>query len=126
MKVELNIGLGNNPFDGSAAALLTFNVLTKHGASNTAFRLSKGKYVGSGEDNVIAIFDWDINHDGLWQFNKVGFQTLLEALATIMTQECIAFYVQDWSDGGLTFAPEHDGERYDFDLQYFERWEAQG
>jgi hypothetical protein len=115
MKVELNIGLGNNPFDASSAAMLAANVLTKNGATELVFRTSQGTYEQQAEPNVIMKFEWDV--DG-----AISFQDLLEALAVIMTQECIAFYVPSWSDGGLTYRTGWDGERLDFMLEYFERF----
>jgi hypothetical protein len=120
MKVELNIGLGNNPFDASSAAMLAANVLTKNGATDLVFRTSQGTYEEQAEPNVIMKFEWDV--EGAKTFHGMSFQDLLEALAVIMTQECIAFYVQEWKDGGLTYRTGFEGERYDFDLQYFERW----
>ena len=115
MKVELNIGLGNNPFDASSAAMLAANVLTKNGATGLAFRTSQGAYVEQPEPNVIMAFEWSIDS------NK-SFQDLLEALAVIMNQECIAFYVPAWKDGGLTYRTGWDGDRQDFMLEYFERF----
>lgn len=116
MKVELNIGLGNNPFDASGAAMLAANVLTKNGATDLVFRTSQGTYVEQPEPNVIMQFEWNVD-DG-----AIAFQDLLEALAVIMTQECIAFYVPSWKDGGLTYRTGWDGDRLDFMLEYFERF----
>jgi hypothetical protein len=120
MKVELNIGLGNNPFDASGAAMLAANVLTKNGATELVFRTSQGTYEEQAEPNVIMKFEWDV--EGAKAFHAMSFQDLLEALAVIMTQECIAFYVQEWSDGGLTYRTGWDGDRLDFSLEYFERF----
>lgn len=114
MKVELNIGLGNNPFDASSAAMLTSNILSKHSATDIAFRESKGVYTGKDEDNIVMQFDW--------YGDKKSLTELLEALCVIMTQECIASYVPSWEEGQLSFSPLYEGERYEFDMQYFERW----
>lgn len=115
MKVELNIGLNNNPFDLSKALSLTVATLSDHGATGFGSRLAMGKFNDSDEPTLVMALDWPAT-------STASLQSLIEALSTIMNQQCIAVYLPEADQGFLEYAHLWDGEKYTFDMKYFIRF----
>ena len=105
MKVELNIGLNNNPYDfETASAMIT-------GADSL---FSMEQYNGNPEPTaVIRFYTSMTRHD---------IEMYVSMLCDMMTQECIAVLMDD-SDGMMVFNPSYQGERYEFSMDYFRRYE---
>jgi bifunctional N-acetylglucosamine-1-phosphate-uridyltransferase/glucosamine-1-phosphate-acetyltransferase GlmU-like protein len=115
MKVELNIGLNNNPFDLGQALSLTIATLSAHKATGFASRLAMGKFNDSDEPTLVMALDWPAT-------STASLQSLIEALSTIMTQQCIAVYLPETNQGFLEYEHLWDGEKYTFDIEYFIRF----
>jgi hypothetical protein len=114
MNLQLNIGLGNNPYSYSEVVSLVTTALTHGGCSNVECRQSAGKYVEQAEDNVIVSFEYSDEWE--WLTRRI------KALSTLMNQECIAVYIPNWITGDLLYPDHFTGERYTFDIQYFEKY----
>ena len=98
--VKLNIGLENNPFDFERVKTL-FNPLSA--------RIEVGEYNGQVERTAVinALIDGSIETIFL----------LIDLLTIAFTQECIAVKIDDV--GYLVYNPNFDGEKFEFDNQYF-------
>ena len=115
MKVELNIGLNNNPFDLSNALALTVATLSPHKATGFSSRFAIGKFNDGDEPTLVMALDWPAT-------SPASLQSLIEALSTIMTQQRIAVYLPETNQGFLEYAHLWDGEKYKFDIEYFIRF----
>lgn len=96
----LNIGLNNNPLNQNEL----FELLKNFGLNK--FQVQKGEYLGNEEPTLIAEIE-RIHKDQI------------EALCEICTQECIAIYDNNLHLGHLVYNPLFEGEKYQFDKQYF-------
>lgn len=115
MRLELNIGLGNNPYNYEQALALILPALEHGGCSNIEYRQSAGEYQGTGaEQNIIMRFNYSDEYE--WLTRRI------KALSTLMNQECIALYIPEWEQGDLLYPDYWAGERYNFSLIYFERF----
>ena len=114
MEIQLNIGLGNNPFTYEKASVIAQEILTAAGCSAIESRKDDGVYVHQEEDNVVMRFEFTDEFE--WLQRKV------KAIANIMNQECIAMYVPYMEGGMLLFQHEWSGEKYPFDIKYFKKF----
>lgn len=115
MKLELNIGLGNNPYNYEQALALILPALEHAGCSNIEYRQSAGEYQGTGaEQNIVMKFKCTGDYMSLT--NRI------KALSTLMEQECIALYNVWYNEGVLLYPSHWMAEKYEFDMKYFERF----
>lgn len=96
----LNIGLNNNPLGESEI----FELLKNFGLQK--FVVRNGSYLNNIEPTAIAVIE-RIHKDQI------------EALCEICTQECIAIWDNHLNLGHLVYNPFFDGEKIQFDVNYF-------
>lgn len=105
MIATLNIGLNNNPYgNGEVIDLLQnkFDVLW-HGVDT-------GQYEGEVEPTLVVLIDSDYARTS-------KFIEIIEQLATVMTQNCIAVSTHQFDI--LVYSQNYQGERYKFNPKYF-------
>lgn len=105
-KVILNIGLNNNPKSASAIAKVARERL---GMDRATWATSMGEYLASDEPTLV------LHGETAAAFHEIVNE--IASLSTELTQECIAVKIGE--RGRLIYAPEHTGERYNFDEKYF-------
>lgn len=98
--VKLNIGLENNPYDFESIQWI-------FGASSTS-RVQIGEYNGEPERTAVVLAKVENDFDVLEYVAK---------MALSFTQECIAVKIDDV--GYLVYNPNFEGEKLEFDNQYF-------
>jgi len=104
-KIEINIGLGNNPFTSDEVKLFLVKLLGKC----TQIQLQVGEWEGADEDTLVFEIYTDIELDELREY--IDFMTI------IFEQDAIAFRFN--GTGELVFHEDYKGERYPFDEAYF-------
>ena len=105
MKVELNIGLNNNPYDfETVSAMIT-------GADSL---FSMEQYNGNPEPTAVIRFYTSMTIKDVEMY--------VQMLCDMMTQECIAVLMDD-NDGMMVFNPSYQGERYEFSMDYFRKYD---
>lgn len=117
MELQINIGLGNNPFNYEQASALATAVLSAHGCFNIESRKDEGVYIQQEEDNVVMKFNYEGEYE--WMYNK------LAALSLLMNQDCIAWHIPKFpfgNEGVLVYSNTYGGEKYTFDLKYFKKF----
>jgi hypothetical protein len=105
MKVELNIGLNNNPYDYDA-------VVSMITGSDAKFSIEQ--YQGNEEPTAVMRF--------YTSMTKHDVEMYVRMLADMMTQECIAILMDD-TDGMLVYNPSYEGEKYEFSIDFFRRYD---
>lgn len=90
----LNIGLNNNP--------RTINEIIAY-IQPIHYRIDVGEYVGEVEPTLVIAYDED--------------DIDIEEMCVWMTQECIAAKVN--GKGLMIFNPGYDGEKFEFNQDYF-------
>jgi hypothetical protein len=114
MEIQLNIGLGNNPFAYEQASVMVQAILSASGGTDIKSRKDDGVYNGEHEENIVISFDWT----GDW----FPLKSKIQAIANIMEQECIAVYIPEMADGLLCFQHGWEGEKYNFNLKFFKQF----
>jgi hypothetical protein len=110
VKFEINLGLGNNPYSYHEAVNLLHKNLRISGT-----RLEVSQYDGQTELTVVAA--------GIGNADYVV--NVLEGLAKLMNQECIAVMFEgSEKTGRLVYNRSFTGDRMDFDPKYFIRWDS--
>ena len=99
---RLNIGLNNNPY-GAEEVINKLNGVM--GDIPITFSVEMGEYEGNEEPTVVAVYESYASIEDL------------ERLCEEMTQECIAIKVN--GVGSMVFNPGYNGERFEFNDQYF-------
>lgn len=101
--VRLNIGLNNNPYseDEVIKAVKMFIDVDRTMIVN-------GEYNGEEEPTLVVVGLTTHSHGVVTDFVK--------AMCRVFTQECIPYKM---GKGELVYHPLYDGDRYDFDEQYF-------
>jgi hypothetical protein len=107
-QVIFNIGLNNNTM-GSDKVVTT---LIQEGFALSKWKIADGEYVNNTEPTVVAYGQTMMDNDQI--------VSVLERLCILMTQECIAVMID--GVGYLVYDPSFEGERYEFDKQYFLTW----
>jgi len=105
-RIVLNIGLNNNPKTANQIATIARERL---GIDRATWATSMGKYLEDSEPTLI------LHGDTTSAFHEIVNE--IAKLSTDLTQECIAVKIGE--RGRLIYAPEHKGERYDFNEKYF-------
>lgn len=100
-KIEINIGLNNNPLPASEI-LKYFDISDEH-------NIQLGEWVGADEPTLVIEINRDI------EYYRV--KMLIINLTKLLTQEAIAFRFN--GVGELVFNESYEGERYPFDEAYF-------
>jgi len=105
-KVQLNIGLENNPYSFDDVSedvkwMLSFG--------SYEARQEVGEYEGNKERTFVASLDSVDFIKDILQF--------IEYLTTIYTQDCIAVKID--GKGYLVYNPSFEGDRLEFDDKYF-------
>lgn len=115
MKILFNIGLGNNPLtkfdsDGtpSSVQLKVFELIMQYGYAEPYYKISEGMYNGQKEYTYVGT---------LWLNEGLDIDVVTEELCIAMTQECISYTCKE--QGKLIYNPSFEGERYEFNEQYF-------
>ena len=103
-KIEINIGLGNNPFTAQqiVSPFVTEFTSIKH-------NVQVGEWDGADELTLVMEFYTDESID--------IFRKAMQSLTKTLTQDAIAFRFN--GVGELVFNDNYTGERYDFDENYF-------
>lgn len=104
--VRLNIGLNNNPY-GSSPVSIT-NQLSLFLDIDNAF-VHNGQWEGQDEPTLVVT--------ALTTDSFADFEKYVEQLTQHFTQQAIAF--KYGGKGVLTYDPSFDGERYEFNDEYF-------
>lgn len=103
--VRLNIGLNNNPYDAvDIVALLNFLKVEVDRAD-----VVEGEYNGDCEPTLVV--------RALTIHGPFVLDAIVETLTSDLTQECIAYKLG--GKGVLKYNPNYEGDRYDFDDNYF-------
>lgn len=117
MELQLNIGLGNNPFNYEQASDLATKILSAHGCYNIQSRKDDGVYIQQEEDNVVMKFNYEGEYE--WMYNK------LSALSLLMNQECIAWYIPNFpfgNEGVLVYSNTYQGQKNTFNIKFFKQF----
>jgi hypothetical protein len=107
-QVIFNIGLNNNT--KNSYGVITSILNSQVGLSK--WKVEDGEYVNSIEPTVVA-----------YGHTELGTEQILEEvekMCVFMTQECIAVMID--GVGYLVYDPSFEGDRYEFDKQYFLTW----
>ena len=103
-KIEINIGLNNNPFTAQ-------EIVSQFASSFESLKhnVQVGEWEGADEPTVVMEFYTDSSQDDI--------RMLFQGLVYVFTQDAIAFRFN--GDGELVFSSHYKGERYPFDEAYF-------
>jgi len=104
-KIEINIGLGNNPFTLDEVQFMVVHRLGKC----TQTQLQVGEWEGADEDTLVFEIYTDIELDELREY--------LDFMTIVFEQDAIAFRFN--GVGELVWNENYKGERYPFDEKYF-------
>jgi len=105
-RVILNIGLNNNTKSANQVVQIARERL---GIDRATWATSMGEYLQSDEPTLV------LHGETAAAFHEIVNE--IASLSTELTQECIAVKIGE--RGRLVYAPEHKGERYNFDEKYF-------
>jgi hypothetical protein len=100
-KIEINIGLNNNP-QKPEGILKYFGIDLRH-------EVQLGEWDGADEPTLVIEFTDEIGYDRI--------KSLIQFFVVNLTQEAIAFRFN--GVGELVFNENYTGERYPFDEAYF-------
>jgi hypothetical protein len=114
MEIQLNIGLGNNPFAYEQASVMVQAILSASGGTDIKSRKDDGVYNGEHEENVVMKFDFSGEY--------LVLRSKIKAIANIMNQECIAVYIPETETGSLCFQHGWQWEGYPFNLKFFKQF----
>ena len=103
-KIEINIGLNNNPCTAQENVMYLVSLYT-----SVKHNVQLGEWDGADEPTIVIEFYTKES------INDV--RNLLEVLTKILTQDAIAFRFN--GVGELVFNEAYEGERYPFDQAYF-------
>lgn len=110
MKIQVNLGMGNNPMRIDSTIKMVECILTLNQIYPIQYRVDVGSYNGETEDTIIFKFSCP---EGKLETLKV----CLSAICLLLNQECLALKVGD--NGELIFNPTYSRFKYEFDEQYF-------
>ena len=104
-KIEINIGLNNNPYTAQeiVSAFVGYLTSVKH-------NVQVGEWEGA--DELTVVMEFSVQNVSV---EKV--RNMLKSLTDVFTQDAIAFRFN--GDGELVFNENYTGERYEFDENYF-------
>jgi hypothetical protein len=105
-KIQLNIGLENNPYSFDEVKIRV-NVYLSFG--NYEARQEVGEYDGNEERTFVASLDSSDSVKEILQF--------IEHFTEYFTQDCIAVKID--GKGYLVYNPSFEGDRLEFDDKYF-------
>jgi len=106
-KVQLNIGLENNPYSFDEVKIRV-NVYLSFG--NYEARQAVGEYEGNEERTFVASLDNYFNREE-------DILNTIKSLTEYFTQDCIAVKID--GKGYLVYNPSFEGDRLEFDDKYF-------
>jgi hypothetical protein len=107
-RVTINIGLNNNTMTFNQA-LESLNNLEGYEVISVPSKAVIGQYVGQDEPTIVIELMTSLSNGQI----LVDFENLAE----LMNQECIAVSTDGMDI--LAFSKTYEGEKYNFDLQYF-------
>jgi hypothetical protein len=110
--LELNIGLLRNT-DNQPNSVGYINTLIDSNFGKHKFRLVNGVGDWGSEETYVASIKLDSS-------NLVLINLLLEYLCMDLKQDAIAYIIDEV--GYMAFNPSYEGERYEFNINYFERF----
>ena len=114
-QTTFNIGLNNNPFSYETLAQFITNAIGRTN-ERVEIQLHDGTYVGNDEPTaVIRVIHKSEYQDSQWA------EMMAQQLCITCTQECIPYrHSNDCTMAEkLVYHPQFDGDKYDFDGQYF-------
>ena len=103
-KIEINIGLNNNPFTAQEIVMPFVSSYT-----SVKNNVQVGEWEGADEPTVVMEFYTDSSQNDI--------RVMIQGLVYVLTQDAIAFRFN--GDGELVFSSHYTGERYEFDENYF-------
>lgn len=119
-----NIGLNNNPFSYEEVVTIITDSLQIRRTKVQA-QLREGLYCPDDETivfeptAVIRVLHEEVYQDDVWA------EMMSETFCAVFTQECIPYRHIELKEGNmliteqLVYHPQFDGDKYDFDGQYF-------
>jgi hypothetical protein len=115
MKIAVNIGLGNNPVPVEQIV----NAFKIFFGRDVQWRVDdEGAWKGEGEETLVLLLD------GVYLMNdeidtEIAFHSLMVSMCDTLTQDSIAYYVYDLSEGDLAFRGFENKEGIEFSMKHF-------
>lgn len=111
-EIVFNLGTGNMPQDKNNIERVNHSFTYLFGGV-AHVQTAWGEY--NGERELTYVISLSPEYPDFMKRSFIEF--FLQALCKVFNQECIAYKVG--TTGGLVYNPEYDGERMEFDEQYF-------